>query len=105
MRLVLHREIPEDNNLARQWNELVWQMECPEVFYTYEWALAVSRAYRDSITPLLMLAYEQDSLVGVVSLATNRSRREALSWQAQPEIIATFFRISYQPVRICGSGP
>jgi CelD/BcsL family acetyltransferase involved in cellulose biosynthesis len=77
LRLVLHREIPEDNNLARQWNELVWQMECPEVFFTFEWAVAVSRAYRDSITPLLMLAYEQDSLVGVVSLATNHQRREA----------------------------
>jgi len=76
LRLVLHREIPEDNNLARQWNELVWQMECPEVFFTFEWALAVSHAYRDSITPLLILAYEQDSLVGVVSLATTRQRRE-----------------------------
>lgn len=64
----MHREIPDDQHLARQWNELVQQMECPEVFYTYEWALAVSRAYRASITPLLMLAYELDSLVGVAAL-------------------------------------
>ena len=78
MRLVLHREIPDDDSLARQWNELVWQMERPEVFYTYEWALAVSRAYRDSITPLLMLAYEHDSLVGVVALATDKARQETL---------------------------
>ncbi len=78
MRLVLHREIPDDDTLARQWNELVWQMERPEVFYTYEWALAVSRAYRASITPLLMLAYEQDSLVGVAALATDNARRETL---------------------------
>jgi CelD/BcsL family acetyltransferase involved in cellulose biosynthesis len=76
LRLVLHREIPEDSGLARQWNELVWQMECPEVFYTFEWALAVSRAYRDSITPLLILAYEQDSLVGVAALATDKAQRE-----------------------------
>ncbi|HXM23213.1 MAG TPA: GNAT family N-acetyltransferase [Terriglobales bacterium] len=76
MRLVLHREIPDDDLLARQWNELVQQMECPEVFYTYEWALAVSRAYRASITPLLMLAYEQDSLVGVAALATDPSQKE-----------------------------
>jgi CelD/BcsL family acetyltransferase involved in cellulose biosynthesis len=76
LRLVLHREIPDDDLLARQWNELVQQMECPEVFYTYEWALAVSRAYRASITPLLMLAYEQDLLVGVVALATDNARRE-----------------------------
>ncbi len=71
LRLVLHREIPDDDILARQWNQLVWQMESPEVFFTYEWALAVSRAYRASITPLLFLAYEQDSLVGVVALATH----------------------------------
>lgn len=72
----MHREIPEDANLARQWNDLVWQMECPEVFYTYEWALAVGRAYRDSVTPLLILAYEQDSLVGVAALASHHRRRE-----------------------------
>jgi CelD/BcsL family acetyltransferase involved in cellulose biosynthesis len=76
LRLVLHREIPDDSGLAHQWNELVWQMECPEVFYTFEWALAVSRAYRDSITPLLILAYEQDSLVGVAALATDKAQRE-----------------------------
>jgi CelD/BcsL family acetyltransferase involved in cellulose biosynthesis len=76
LRLVLHTEIPDEATLRHQWNELVWQMECPEVFYTYEWALAVSRAYRDSITPLLMLAYEEDSLVGVIALATDNARRE-----------------------------
>jgi len=74
---VVYREIPDDDLLARQWNELVWKMECPEVFYAYEWALAVSRAYRDSITPLLMLAYEQDSLVGVAALAIDRLQNEA----------------------------
>jgi CelD/BcsL family acetyltransferase involved in cellulose biosynthesis len=76
LRLVLHREIPDDDILACQWNALVWQMECPEVFYTFEWALAVSRAYRDSITPLLILAYERDSLVGVAALATDKAQRE-----------------------------
>jgi CelD/BcsL family acetyltransferase involved in cellulose biosynthesis len=74
LRLVLHREIPDDETLARQWNQLVWQMESPEVFFTYEWALAVTRAYRASITPLLLLAYERDSLVGVAALATDPSR-------------------------------
>jgi CelD/BcsL family acetyltransferase involved in cellulose biosynthesis len=73
LRLVLHREIPEDRILAAQWNQLVRQMECPEVFYTYEWSLAVSRAYRDSVAPLLILAYEQDSLVGVAALATDKT--------------------------------
>lgn len=73
----MHREIPDDDLLARQWNELVWKMECPEIFYRHEWALAVSRAYRDSTTPLLMLAYERDSLVGVVALATDPLQNEA----------------------------
>lgn len=76
MRVVLHREIPEDESLRRQWNDLVQQMERPEVFYTYEWALAVHRAYRVSVTPLLLLAYEGDSLVGVVALATDEARRK-----------------------------
>jgi CelD/BcsL family acetyltransferase involved in cellulose biosynthesis len=75
VRLALYREIPDDVTLAHQWNELVGHMECPEVFYTYEWALAVSRAY-GSITPLLILAYEQDSLVGVAALATDKAQRE-----------------------------
>lgn len=73
----MHREIPDDGSLAYHWNDLVWQMECPEVFYTYEWALAVSRAYHGSITPLLMLAYEQGTLVGVAALAMDPSRKEA----------------------------
>jgi CelD/BcsL family acetyltransferase involved in cellulose biosynthesis len=77
LRLILHREIPDDDALSRQWNELVQQMECPEVFYTYEWALAVSRAYCDSTTPLLLLAYEQDSLVGVAAIATDNARQGA----------------------------
>jgi|ERR1700722_4545806 CelD/BcsL family acetyltransferase involved in cellulose biosynthesis len=79
MRLVLHREIPDDNVLARQWNELVYHMECPEVFYTYEWALAVSRAYRESVKPLLILAYEQDSLVGVAALAADKAQTSFLT--------------------------
>ena len=79
MRLVLHREIPDDDILARQWNELVCHMECPEVFYTYEWALAVSRAYRESVTPLLILAYEQDALVGVAALAADKVQTSFLA--------------------------
>ncbi len=78
MRLVIHREIPEDENLRRQWDELVLRMARPEVFYTYEWALAVDRAYRASLPPLLLLAYEDDSLVGVVALATDSRHRRAL---------------------------
>ena len=76
----------------------MWEMECPEVFYTFEWALAVSRAYRDSITPLLILAYEQDSLVGVAALATDEAQsRDVFSWRARQRITVIWF-----PVLNCG---
>jgi CelD/BcsL family acetyltransferase involved in cellulose biosynthesis len=51
-------------------------MEHPEVFYTYEWALAVDRAYGASVRPLLLLGQEGDSLVGVVALATDTDERK-----------------------------
>ena len=38
MRLVVHRNIPDDTGLRDQWNTLVAEMERPEVFYTHEWA-------------------------------------------------------------------
>lgn len=71
LRIILHREIPEDPELRRQWNDVALQMERPEVFYTSEWALAVQSAYRASLKPLLFLGYEGDVLVGVASLAAN----------------------------------
>jgi len=66
---VVREEIPEDPELRRSWNELALRMECPEVFYTYEWAVAVHRAYARYLKPLLFLAYEDELLVGLVALA------------------------------------
>src|SRR5580658_9860088 len=65
----MREDIPEDAELRRAWNELAQRMERPEVFYTYEWALAVEHAYGGSLTPLVFLAYEGELLVGVVALA------------------------------------
>ena len=46
----------------------------PQVFFTYEWALAVQRAYRATLLPLLFLAYDaNESLRGVAALATDAS--------------------------------
>jgi CelD/BcsL family acetyltransferase involved in cellulose biosynthesis len=42
-------------------------MECPQVSYTYEWAVAVSRVYAASLQPLLLAAYRQRTLAGVVA--------------------------------------
>ena len=76
MRLVLFREIPEDANLRKQWNELVLRTEQPQVFYTWEWAFAVQRAYQASLRPLLLLAYdEHDALCGVAALATDSENK------------------------------
>jgi CelD/BcsL family acetyltransferase involved in cellulose biosynthesis len=71
MRIVLRRKIPDEPSLRRQWDDLVMQMERPEVFYTCEWALAMQSAYQSSLTPLLFLGYEGEDLVGVASLATD----------------------------------
>lgn len=71
MRIVVHREIPEDPELHRQWNAVALQTERPQVFYTYEWALAVQAAYHASLKPLLVLGYDGGELIGVASLATD----------------------------------
>jgi len=77
MRFLVLREIPEDERLCCQWNELAQQVERPEVFYTYEWALAVQRSYEASMTPLVFLAYEGDTLAGLAALATDKAQSRA----------------------------
>ncbi len=50
-------------------------MERPEVFYTYEWSLAVQRAYQQALHPMVFLAYdESQSLCGIAPLAIDRNR-------------------------------
>jgi CelD/BcsL family acetyltransferase involved in cellulose biosynthesis len=75
LRIVVHREIPEDHDLRCEWNEVALQSEQPQVFYTCEWALAVQSAYRASLKPLLLLGYEGDDLIGVASLATDPAEK------------------------------
>ena len=78
MRIVLLREIPEDADLREQWNMLAACVDQPQVFYTYEWALAVQRAYSATLHTLLLLAYdERESLCGVAALATDSGGNQA----------------------------
>lgn len=72
MRVTVLKEIPEDSVLARDWNQLVERMEHPEVFFTYQWALAVSRAFRATLTPLLFLTHDGNRLCGVAALAMRK---------------------------------
>jgi CelD/BcsL family acetyltransferase involved in cellulose biosynthesis len=55
---------------------VVLRMERPEVFYTWEWALAMQAAYQASLTPLLFLGYDGDDLIGVASLATDAAEKK-----------------------------
>ncbi len=72
MRLVVLKEIPEDADLRRQWNALVLSAEQPQVFFTYEWALAASRSYHTTLKPLLFLGYDAgNNLCAVAALATD----------------------------------
>lgn len=75
-------EIPDDPELRRGWNELVQGMECPEVFYTYDWALSVQRAYGGSLRPLVFLAYEGEVLAGSVALARKKDELQSVVFLA-----------------------
>ena len=74
MRLSWTSEVPGQGPLREQWNALVLQMKKPEVFFTWEWASAVARAYGDVLSPWIATAYEGDELVGVAALAKPSSR-------------------------------
>ena len=70
MRLEVLNHIPDDLELRRSWNNLALKMPRPEVFYTYEWAIAVQRAYGEQLRPLIFLGYdEQNILCGIAALA------------------------------------
>ncbi len=86
MRVTVLKTIPDDPELRTAWNGLVSSMENPEVFFTHQWALAVSRSFRKDLEPVLFLVYDsaqrdsaqrdsgaQDSaqLVGLAALAVH----------------------------------
>ena len=72
MRIAVLDAITKDLKLRNQWNDLVLRSEDPQVFYTYEWSLAVERAYSAILRPLVVVLYdESECLAGVVSLALN----------------------------------
>lgn len=58
------------------------RMECPEVFYTYEWAVAAARAFRSISSPLLVLVYDSNILCGIAALAVRAGLPGAASFLA-----------------------
>lgn len=78
LRLKVFSEIPEDIHLREQWNTLALAVDHPQVFYTYEWALAVQRAYQASLRPLLFFIYNSSEILcGIAALATDVSGKHA----------------------------
>jgi len=77
MHVEVYPTIPDDGHFGEEWNRLVQAMESPQVFYTYEWALAVSRAYSSPQT-LLFAAYRENALVGIAALAVDHLSGEAV---------------------------
>ena len=77
MRAIVSREVAAGDGLRASWNSLLNQIENAQVFYTYEWAIAVERAYASILKPLVFLFYEQDKLVAIAPLATSLSGRPA----------------------------
>lgn len=70
MRIVAHTQVPD---CREQWNALVQKAEQPQVFYTYEWAKAVTHALGESLKPMIVAGYREEQLVGVVALAQDSS--------------------------------
>ncbi len=69
LRVTVLEKMQDDAELRASWNSLVMQMNRPEVFYTYEWALAASRAFEGTLRPLICLVYDSDRLCGIAPLA------------------------------------
>lgn len=72
MKVTVLGKIPEDPEITLDWNNLVFRMERPEVFFTHHWALAAGRAFSDGLCPLTFLVHESGQLRGVAAMATNR---------------------------------
>ena len=72
MQVTVQEKVPDDPEIVLAWNDLVFRMERPEVFFTQQWALAAGRAFSDSLCPLIFLVYESGRLAGVAALAINR---------------------------------
>jgi hypothetical protein len=68
--VIVLEAVPEDQEILVAWNDLVFRMERPEVFFTHQWALAASRAFSASLFPKIFLMYEAGQLAGIAAMAT-----------------------------------
>lgn len=74
MRTELLKTVENNESLREEWNKLVLKMEVPQVFFTWEWASAVERAFRESLEPWIFTFKRGDQLVGIAALASVPSK-------------------------------
>lgn len=67
-RLESFDHIPENPAFRRDWDDLVQAMDSPEIFYTWEWAEAVVRAFGNALHPLILGVYNGEALIGIAAL-------------------------------------
>lgn len=72
----------QNERLRNEWDQLVLQMEVPQVFFTAEWALAVERAFHSSLEPWIFVFRRDDVLIGVAALASKPTDRKKLFFLA-----------------------
>jgi CelD/BcsL family acetyltransferase involved in cellulose biosynthesis len=76
VKVTVLEQVPEDTETILAWNNLVFRMERPEVFFSQQWAWAAGSAFSNSLRPLIFLIHDEEQLVGVAALATDRESPE-----------------------------
>jgi CelD/BcsL family acetyltransferase involved in cellulose biosynthesis len=110
VRLVRLDAMPQEVDFRNQWNELVQTMECPEVFYTWEWSEAVWRAYGGSFEPMLLAGFRGQTLVGLAALKLdnncvtflNSTTADYCDFISRPADRSTFVQLVFEQLRRTG---
>jgi hypothetical protein len=62
--------------LRESWNELVADMERPEIFYLWEWNFHYFKCYRDDAQPMIIVVrHSSGTIAGIAPLCLRRVRR------------------------------
>lgn len=71
VQVTILKSIEGENVLREEWGRLVFQMEVPQVFFTYEWALAAERAFAPLVKPRIVVVKAGDRTIGIAALASH----------------------------------
>lgn len=81
MRIVPYQRWEEVQQLRDRWNLLLGQSASDTFFLTWEWISSWWSAYAENKAPLVLAAWEKESLVGIAPLCIERVRRAGRSWK------------------------